>query len=150
MSKIDKEIREAENKVKELKAKKLQESQKLKWLDIPELKISILTKLQFKGKTYPQILNEVKEEQIADYPLLQELRNQGFKSNWKKYSFLKSFSAFVPNPDEVSKSNGYVARFSADSGYAYWDFGEGSRYSYSCRGVFLIKKYNGKQNSKTN
>lgn len=146
MSKIDKQIEEKEKELKELKAQKLQEELKGKWLDIPEKGISILTELQYKGKTYPQILEEVNESEIADYALLQELRNEGFKSKWKKYNFLKDFSAFVPNPDEVSKSNGYVARFGANSGYAYLDCGEGSSYSYSGRGVFLIKKIsNGKK-----
>ena len=139
-SKIDKEIEITEKKLKELKAEKLKESLKVKWLDIPEKGISILIELQHKGKTYPEILKEVNEDEIANYPLLQELRNEGFKSKWKKYSFLKDFSAFVPNPDEVSKSNGYVARFIADSDYANLNCGVYPSYSDSVRGVFLIKK----------
>ena len=63
--------------------------------------IKITNKLQFTEKKYKQILEEVKESEIADYQLLQELRNEGFKSNWKKYGFLKNTWAFVPNPDEV-------------------------------------------------
>lgn len=146
MSKIDNEIETTEKKLKKLKVKKLEESQKKDWLDIPEKGISILTKLQFKGKTYPEILKEVNESEIADYTLLQELRNAGFKSKWKKYSFLKDFSAFVPNPDEISKSNDYVARFYADSGDAVLNCYGDSRGSYSVRGVFLIRKLkNGKK-----
>ncbi len=135
MSKIDKEIKTTEKKLKELKSKKLKEELNGKWLDIPEKGISILTELQFKGKTYSEILKEVNEDEIADYNLLQDLRNEGFKSKFKKYSFLKDFSAFVPNPDEVSKSNGYVAGFYAYSGVAYLYCVEDSGSSSSYRGV---------------
>lgn len=140
MSKIDNEIKETEKKLKELKSKKLEESQKDIWLEIPEKGIKITTKQQFNGKTYTEILQEVDESEIADYNLLQELRNEGFKSNWEKYKFLEDCWAFVPNPDEVSKSNNYVARFDCYSGCAVlycWNY---SDVSGSSLGVFLIKK----------
>ena len=140
MSKIDKEIKTTEKKLKELKSKKLKEELNGKWLDIPEKGISILTELQFKGKTYSEILKEVNEDEIADYNLLQDLRNEGFKSKFKKYSFLKDFSAFVPNPDEVSKSNGYVAGFYADSDYAGLGCYGNSWDSSSDRGVRFVRK----------
>lgn len=120
--------------------KLIEENEKDIWLNIPERKIKITNKLQFTGKTYPEILKEVNESKIADYNLLQDLRNEGFKSNWKKYGFLKDTWAFVPNPDEVSKVNGRVARFGVDSGYAVLGCGRDSVYSYPDLGVFLIKK----------
>ena len=137
---LQKQIEKKEKELKELKTKFREESEKDIWLKIPEKKIKITTKLQFTGKTYSKILKEVNESEIADYKLLQELRNEGFKSNWKKYGFLKDTWAFVPNPDEVSKANGYVARFSVGSGYADLGCYGGSGYSYSTLGVFLIKK----------
>lgn len=140
MKKLQKQIEKKEKELKELKGKLRLENEKNIWLNIPEKGIKITNKLQFTGKTYEQILKEVKESEIADYQLLQELRNEGFKSNWEKYGFLKDTWAFVPNPDEVSKSNGYVARFCVDSDYAYLDCDGYSDYSYSTLGVFLIKK----------
>jgi len=83
---------------------------------------------------------EVDESEIADYKLLQELRNEGFKSNWEKYKFLEDTWAFVPNPDEVSKANGYVARFCVGSGGAVLYCYRYSDYSGSALGVFLVKK----------
>jgi len=142
---IDKKIKETkllleklETQKKEQQAKK--EIEEVEYIDIPELGISISNKLVYLNKTYSEILKLVKEENIADYPLLQKLRNEGKESNWKKYSFLKEFYAYVPNPDLVSKLNGYVAVFYA---YSYWsdlycDGGSGCR--NSDRGVFLIKK----------
>ena len=138
--KLQKQIENKEKELKELRAKQMEESMKNIWLKIPERKIEITTKLQFTGKTYSDILKEVNENEIADYKLLQELRNEGFKSNWEKYGFLKDTWAFVPNPDEVSKANRYVARFDVDSDYAGLYCGGGSDGSGSSLGVFLVKK----------
>ena len=139
-NKLQKQIEKKEKELKGLKEKLREENEKDIWLEILEKGIKITNKLQFTGKTYPEILKEVDEGEIADYNLLQELRNEGFKSNWEKYGFLKDTWAFVPNPDEVSKANGYVARFYVDSGYAYLDCNRDSDYSYSTLGVFLVKK----------
>ena len=139
-NKLQKQIEKKEKELKELKTKLREESEKDIWLEIPEKGIKITTKLQFTGKTYPEILKEVDEIEIADYKLLQELRNEGFKSNWEKYKFLEDTWAFVPNPDEVSKINGYVAGFRVDSDYADLDCNRYSDDSYSSLGVFLIKK----------
>ncbi len=137
--KIQEQIGKKEKELKELKQNLRLENEKDIWLEIPKKAIKITIKLQFKGKTYPEILKEVDESEIADYQLLQELRNEGFKSNWKKYGFLKDTWAFVPNPDEVSKSNGYVAGFGVGSGCAVLGCGRDSDDSGSTLGVFLIK-----------
>ena len=139
-SKLQGQIETKEKELKGLKEKQRKENEKDIWLEIPGKGIKITNKLQFIGKTYPEILKEVDETEIADYSLLQELRNEGFKSNWDKYGFLKDTWAFVPNPDEVSKSNGYVARFGADSVFADLGCGGSSDGSYSDLGVFLVKK----------
>ena len=139
-NKIQEQINKKEEEIKVLKEKLKQENEKDIWLEIPERGIKITIKLQFTNKKYSEILKEVNESDIADYKLLQELRNEGFKSDWKKYTFLKDTWAFVPNPDEVSKSNGFVAGFFADSDYAdlnCWDNSDNSNYSL---GVFLVKK----------
>ncbi len=140
IKKLQTQIGKKEKELKELKGKLRLESEKDIWLDIPEKGIKITNKMQFKGKTYTEILEEVSEKEIADYQLLQELRNEGFKSGWKKYGFLEDTWVFVPNPDEVSKSNKRVARFVVGSDFAYLDCYWGSDDSYSALGVFLIKK----------
>lgn len=143
---VQEQIDKKEKELKELKEKQRAESEKDIWLEIPEKGIKITTKLQFTNKTYPDILKEVDESEIADYPLLQDLRNEGYNSNWEKYGFLKDTWAFVPNPDKVSKANGRVARFNMNSGDAYLDCWFISGNSGSALGVFLIKKISrGKQ-----
>ncbi len=142
---IQEQIDEKEKELKELKEKQREESEKDIWLEIPEKGIKITTKLQFTNKTYSEILKEVDESQIADYPLLQALRNEGFKSNWKKYGFLKDTWAFVPNPDEVSKANGRVARFIVYSDDVDLGCGGDPDDSDSNLGVFLVKKISDKK-----
>lgn len=139
-SKLQRDIEKKEKELKELKEKLKAESEKDIWLEIPERGIKITTKLQFTNKNYQDILKEVDEREIADYKLLQELRNEGFKSGWKKYGFMKDTWAFVPNPDEVSKTNGYVAWFFCYSGCAVLYCGRNSGCCGSTLGVFLIKK----------
>jgi len=93
----------------------------------------ITTKQQFNNKTYPEILEIVKESEIADYNLLQKLRNKGLK-------FLKDFWVFVPNQDKISKENEYVAWFDALSVRAFLGCGRLPGYRYDSLGVFLIRK----------
>jgi hypothetical protein len=111
---------------------------------VPELGIKIIPKVLFKGKTYSEITDEVPEEFISSYEILQKLRNIAFESNWEKYPFMQNFYVFVPNPDEVSKANGWFARFIAFSGrsnlFCWCPSGRGSGL-----GVFLycpVKKLN--------
>ncbi len=80
-------------------------------IEVPELGIKIIPKQMFNGKLYSEITDEVDRKFIAPYETLQKLRNIAFESGWEKYSFMKSFWVFVPNPDKVSKANGYFARF---------------------------------------
>lgn len=127
------QIEQTEKKLAELKNKLKEENNKSDWIKIPELKIEITNKQQFNGKTYDEILKLVKEEEIADYPLLQKLRNTG------KYEFLKEFWVSVPNPDKISKDNNYCARFVADSGRAGLLRGRYRSYSDAGLGVFLIR-----------
>ena len=102
--------------------------------------IKISEQQECNGLTYAEIVKKVGEKNIADYELLQKLRNIGFKSNWKKYPQLKDFWVFVPNPDKVSKSGGCVARFLADSVWAYLNCYGDPQVAGGSLGVFLIKE----------
>jgi hypothetical protein len=64
-----KRIAKETNDLKVLEEKQRQENEKDIWLEIPEKGIKITTKLQFTGKTYPDILKEVNESDIANYKL---------------------------------------------------------------------------------
>ena len=96
----------------------------------------ISTKQQYNNKTYAEILELVKEENIANYSLLQELRNKGL-------NFLKEFWVFVPNPDKISKDNKYVAWFNAASGWAGLNCYGGPTDTGPSLGVFVVRKRRG-------
>lgn len=130
------EIEQTEKKLAILKAKLQEEQNKTKWISIDKFKkgYEITTNQQFNNKTYGEILKLVNEKEIADYPLLQELRNS------EKYKFLKDFWVFVPNLDKISKKNNYVARFVAFSDRAYFDCGRRPYNSAPSLGVFLIRR----------
>lgn len=106
---------------------------KIKWTSIGDNK-EISVKQQFNGKTYAEIKRALKKgEEIADYPLLQKLRNSG------KFKFLKEFWVFVPNPDKISENDECVARFAAGSGWACLDCSRDASCSYSSLGVFIVR-----------
>ncbi len=108
-----------------------------KGIKVPELGIKIIPILLFNGKIYSEILKEVSEEFIVPYEILQKLRNIAFESGWEKYPFMKKFWVFVPNPDEVSKSNGYIAGFNADDDRVGMDCDGGPSNWNPDLGVFL-------------
>lgn len=128
-----KEKEKIEKQLKEIDNKEL-------YIEVPELGIKITKTQQFNGKKYKQILEEVKEEKIATHNLLIDLRNIAFDSNFKKYSFMKKFWVFVPNPDKVTKEEERVARFGAYSYCLNLGTYRDSVYSGSDLGVFLIEK----------
>lgn len=130
LKKLKKQREELDKQIKKEESKTL-------YIEVPELRIKIIPKQMFNNKIYSEILNEVDESQIATYDILQKLRNISFKSNWKKYPFMKSFWVVVPNPDEYEKSKGSVARFFAYSGWAGLGCGGYPSDGDSGLGVFL-------------
>jgi hypothetical protein len=62
----------------------------MKWIKIKSEGIEITNEQQFNGKTYSEILKEVKEEEIASYELLQRLRNPCSVSSKSSFIFISS------------------------------------------------------------
>ena len=137
----EQQIEETEEKLKELKAKKIIEEDKSNWVKIPELGIEIQNKIHHKNKSYDDLVEEFGkeflEENLPTYGQLQFLRNS--KKYCKKLNLLDTWE-FVKQEDEISKKNGYVARFVADSGYCGLYCDGGSDYSYSNLGVRFVRK----------
>lgn len=96
-----------------------------------------ITKQEYNGKTYSEILKLLqKKEKIADYPLLQKLRN----SEYCNELGLNDIWCFVPNPDKMMKDKGFVAWFYAYSGRADLYCNGYPTDSYSSLGVFIIRR----------
>lgn len=111
----EQKIKETEAKLKELKEKKALEEDKSNWVKIPELKIEIQNKIHDKNKSYDELIEmygDDLEETLPTYAQLQFLRNS--KKYCKELGLLDTWE-FVKQEDEISKKNGYVARFGADS-----------------------------------
>lgn len=142
----EQKIQETEAKLKELKAKKVMEDDKSDWVKIPELGIEVQSKIHHKNKSYDDLVKEFGkeflEENLPTYKQLQDLRN--LEHNGKYKLGLIDTWEFVKQEDEISKKNGYVARFVADSDYCYLDCGGDSGYSGSDLGVRFVRKGNKK------
>ena len=137
----EQKIKETENKLKELKAKKVLEDNKSNWVKIPELGIEIQNKIHDKNKSYDELVEvygkKVLEESLPTYAQLQFLRNS--KKYCNKLNLLDTWE-FVKQEDDISKKNGYVAWFGAGSGFCYLSCGGGSDYSGSDLGVRFVRK----------
>ncbi len=151
-NKTQKQIEKKEKELKELKEQlkkesDKEESKKSEWLYIPELKIEIQTKIHHKGKIYAECEKDLsKGESIPTYEQIQWLRNSKYRD---QLNLLNTWE-FVQNPDNISKENGYVAGFYADSGYANLDCGRDSSDADSDLGVRFAKKFLGNQNERKN
>lgn len=135
---IQEDINNLQEQLKEAKAKEKAEEQKnknkLTFTYIEELDLEI-SQLAYKDMTYSEILKIVDEEDIATHEELFSLRKLV-----DKYPQFKDFWAFVPNPDDVAKKNGYVARFYANSDGVGLCTNYNSDYSNSTLGVFVVKR----------
>lgn len=135
-------IEEIESKLKILKEQLKKESDKSFWIYIPELKIEVQTKIHHKGKSYDQLVEEFGEEflekNLPTHKQLQDLRNLENKGKYK-LGLIDTWE-FVKQEDDISKKNGYVARFDADSDGADLGCGRNSSYSGSYLGVRFVRK----------
>ena len=140
MKTTEQKIEDTEIKLKELREKLKKELTKIEeseWIYIPELKIEIQTKIHHKNKTYKECEENLgKGESIPTYEQIQWLRNSRYIDKLN----LRDSWEFVQNPDNISKENGYVARFVVGSGFAYLGCYWGSRYSSSSLGVRFVRE----------
>jgi hypothetical protein len=118
MNKLKQQIEQTEQKLAELKAKLVNESNKQEWIYIPELKIEVEKAIHHKGKSYNDLVKEFGEkyleEHLLTYAQIQWLRN----SKYCKSLGLIDTWEFVKQEDNISKKNKYVARFGAGSLWA--------------------------------
>ena len=137
IEKIKIKIEKKEKELQDLKEQLNKETNKSEWIKIPELKIEVQTQIHHKGQTFAECEKDLeKDELIPTYEQIQWLRNSKYKDQLN----LDDTREFVQNPDNISKENGYVARFYAGSDYAYLGCYEGSSYSGSYLGVRFVQK----------
>jgi len=137
MKSTQQKIDEAEKKLNQLKEQLKKEQDKSEWIKIPELNIEIQTKIHHKDKTYAECEKDLsKGESIPTYEQIQWLRNSKYKDQLN----LEDTYEFVQNPDNISRKNGYVARFFAGSYFAGLVCGLYSSFSYSFLWVRFVRR----------
>jgi hypothetical protein len=141
MKTTSQKLQEAEEIVKQLKLKLAEEKEISELINIPELGIKIQKSIHHKNKSYNYLVNEFGKEylekHLPTYAQLQFLRNS---EEYRELLGLTDSWEFVKQEDEISRKNGYVARFCMGSGYADLICGRDADGSYSVLGVRFAKK----------
>lgn len=141
MKTTEQKIKDKEAEIKKLKIQLAKEKDNVEWIYIKELKIEVQTKIHHKGKSYDELKEEFGEEylkkHLPTYSQLQKLRN--LESQGKYDLGLIDSWEFIKQEDLISKKNGYVAGFYADSDYMDLNTVGDSDDSYSGLGVRFVR-----------
>ena len=119
------------------------------WLDIPELKISVEMEVHDKNRSWNDLGLEDREDELLTHDQCVFLANSKYAKQLKMDGSSSEYDFFIKQPFDLSRKNGYVARFYVDSDYAYlycyWD----SDGSYSSLGVRFVRKISKKRSTKS-
>jgi len=146
IKKLLKELEKKKKEVEEIQAKIAKEVDKTEWIKVPELGIEIQKNIHHEDKSYNKIVSEFGKEYVEGslptYSQLQFLRNSEI---YKEILGLIDTWELIKQEDIISKNNGYVARFCADSdGVSVFTNGDAS-YSTSYLGVRFVRKLRSKK-----
>jgi len=115
------------------------------WLDIPELKISVEIEVHDKNKSWDELELSKREKELLKVEQCIWLANSKYAKTLKMDGSSSKDDFFIQQPFNLNRKNNYVARFYADSDYAYLVCGRGADDSDSALGVrFVRKKISGK------
>ncbi len=146
MKTTEQKIKETESKLKQLKQELIENHNDKDFIKIPELNIEIQKSIHHKNKSYDDLIKEFGEEylekHLPTYSQLQFLRNSDKYINKLE---LKDTWEFVKQEDLISKKNGYVARFIADSDCVNLNTYRVSGNSYSGLGVRFVRPIRSKK-----
>ena len=141
MKTTQEKINDKKEELKKLESQLVKEQDKSEWIHIKELNIEIQTKIHHKGKSYDDLVEEFGEEylekHLPTYSQLKDCRN--LEHQGKYNSNLIDSWEFVKQEDLISKENGYVARFYADSDFVYLGTDGYSSVSDSDLGVRFVR-----------
>jgi len=119
-----------------------------KWLDIPELKISVEIEVHDKNNSWDDLKLSEREKELLTAEQCIWLANSKYAKTLKMDGSSDSDDFFIQQPFNLSRKNGYVARFYADSDYADLDCYRIASLSYSYLGVRFVRKKNFKKKKK--
>jgi len=116
------------------------ETDESKLLDIPELNISVEIEVHDKGKSWDELNLSEREDDLLTAEQCLFLMNSKYAKQLKMDGSSSEDDFFIKQYSELSRKNGYVADFFADSVYSdlssYWN----SDNAYSIRGVRFARK----------
>ena len=113
------------------------------WLDIPELNISVEIEVHDKDKSWDDLNLSKREKELLTAEQCIWLANSKYAKQLKMDGSSSEDDFFIQQPFNLSRKNGYVARFDADSDYAVLGCVRDSSYSYSYLGVRFVRKISG-------
>jgi len=117
------------------------------WLDIPELKISVEIGVHDKDKSWDDLGLSGREDELLTHEEVVWLANSKYAKQLKMDGSSSKDDFFFKQPFNLSRKNGYVARFYADSDYADLFCYRYSSYSGSNLGVRFVRRTNGGKKS---
>ena len=113
------------------------------WLYIPELKISVEVEVHNKDKSYDDLGLSKREDELLTSEEVIWLANSKYAKQLKMDGSSSKDDFFFKQPFDLSRKNGYVAGFYADSDCAYLDCGGSSSDSGSNLGVRFVRRSKG-------
>ncbi len=118
------------------------------WLDIPELKISVEIEVHDKNKSWDKLNLLERESELLTAEQCIWLANSKYAKQLKMDGSSSNDDFFIQQPFDLSRKNGYVARFNVYSDFAYLDCDWDSDESNSALGVRFAKKIQKEKKSK--
>ncbi len=118
------------------------------WLDIPELKISVEIEVHDKDKSWDDLKLSEREKELLTAEQCIWLANSKYAEQLKMDGSSTKDDFFIQQPFDLSRKNGYVARFNVDSDFANLGCNRDSDYSYSMLGVRFVRKISKKESTK--
>lgn len=111
-----------------------------KWLDIPELGISVEVEVHDKGESWDDLNLSEKENELLTAEQCIWLANSKYAKQLKMDGSSSKDDFFIKQPFNLSRKNGYVAWFCAGSDYADLGCSWDSDGSNSTLGVRFVRK----------
>lgn len=111
-----------------------------KWLDVPELSISIEIDVHDKGKSWDELNLKSRENDLLNAEQCIWLANSKYAKQLKMDGSSSKDDFFIKQPFDLNRSKGFVARFDVYSYDASLGCGRDSDYSDSTLGVRFVRK----------
>lgn len=111
-----------------------------RWLDIPELKLSVEIDVHSKGKSWKELNLSEREKELLTAEQCIFLANSKYAKTLKMDGSSRSDDFFIQQPFNLNRKNGYVAGFYADSDCAGLGCDRDASNSYSYLGVRFVRK----------